>query len=60
MARASNRVLLGAASVFLPLEAGDLEQAIGQLFVRKGEKVVQSNIEAFRAGRRVIAKVGTT
>ncbi len=60
MARASNMVLLGAASVFLPLEAGDLEQAIGQLFVRKGEKVVQSNIEAFRAGRRVIAKVGTT
>ncbi|MEP0762387.1 MAG: indolepyruvate oxidoreductase subunit beta [Chloroflexota bacterium] len=53
-ARASNMVLLGAASLFLPLEASALEAAIAQLFGRKGEAVVSKNVEAFRAGRSVI------
>ncbi len=56
-ARASNMVLLGAASVFLPLSAGALERAIGQLFGRKGEAVVTRNVEAFHAGRSVIQPV---
>ncbi len=56
-ARASNMVLLGAASVFLPLEASVLEAAIAQLFGRKGEAVVSKNMEAFRAGRSVIQPV---
>jgi len=49
-----NMVLLGAASLFLPLEASALEAAIAQLFGRKGEAVVSKNVEAFRAGRNVI------
>jgi indolepyruvate ferredoxin oxidoreductase beta subunit len=52
-ARSSNMVLLGAASVFLPLPAADLEAAIGKIFGRKGEKVVEQNTEAFRRGRAV-------
>jgi indolepyruvate ferredoxin oxidoreductase beta subunit len=52
--RSSNMILLGAASHFLPLVAADLEAAIGQIFGRKGEKVVEQNIEAFRRGRAVI------
>ncbi len=53
-ARASNMVLLGAASVFVPLAPEALEAAIGAIFGRKGEKVVETNIEAFRRGRALI------
>jgi indolepyruvate ferredoxin oxidoreductase beta subunit len=49
--RASNMVLLGAASRFVPLEAGDLEAAIAQIFGRKGQTIVEQNINAFRRGR---------
>ncbi|MDR2954360.1 MAG: indolepyruvate oxidoreductase subunit beta [Prevotella sp.] len=49
--RASNMVLLGAASVILGMEHTKLEEAIEKLFSRKGEKIVEMNINAFRAGR---------
>ncbi len=52
--RGSNMVLLGAASLFLPLSSQTLETAIEQMFIRKGAAVVEKNIEAFRAGRQVI------
>ena len=52
--RSSNMLLLGAASKFMPLAAADLEVAIGEIFGRKGEKVVTQNTEAFRTGRTVI------
>ena len=52
--RSSNMVLLGAASAFLPLAAEDVEAAIGQVFDRKGEKVVEQNVDAFRRGRAVV------
>ena len=48
--RSANVVLLGAAASFLPLAANTLEDAIVQVFDRKGEKVVEQNIEAFRKG----------
>lgn len=51
--RASNMVLLGAASPFVPLPAADLESAIGKVFARKGEPVVAQNVEAFRRGRAI-------
>jgi indolepyruvate ferredoxin oxidoreductase beta subunit len=53
MARASNMILLGAASSFLPLAGDDLEAAIRSVFARKGEPVVAQNIEAFRRGRGI-------
>lgn len=53
--RASNMVLLGAASVFVPLAAEALESAIGVIFGRKGEPVVATNVEAFRRGRALVA-----
>ena len=52
--RASNMVLLGAASVFLPLETAQLAAAIRALFARKGDRVVAKNLEAFQAGRQAI------
>lgn len=50
-ARSSNLVLLGAASIFIDIEQEKIEEAIRALFIPKGEKIVESNIAAFRAGR---------
>jgi hypothetical protein len=47
---AQNIVMLGAASHLLPLKPDNLEKFIGVLFRAKGEKVIETNINAFRAG----------
>lgn len=49
--RSSNIVMLGAASPFLDLPYESLENGIRKIFGRKGEKVVQLNIDALKAGR---------
>jgi len=51
-ARGMNMVVLGAASPFLQIDADKLENAIRTIFKRKGDKIVQANIDAFRAGRK--------
>ena len=43
-------VLLGAAAPFIELEAEKIEEGIRSVFGAKGEKIVESNIAAFRAG----------
>jgi indolepyruvate ferredoxin oxidoreductase beta subunit len=49
--RSGNIVILGAASPFIDMPFASLENAIKSLFGRKGDKVVESNLKAFRAGR---------
>lgn len=49
--KSSNMVVLGAASLFLEIPYASLENGIRQIFGRKGEKVVQLNLEAMKAGR---------
>lgn len=49
-ARCSNMVLLGAAAPFIDLEAEKIEEGIRTVFGTKGEKIVEMNITAFRAG----------
>jgi indolepyruvate ferredoxin oxidoreductase beta subunit len=49
--RTSNVVILGAASRLLPFEDEVFFQAIDQLFSRKGERIVQMNIDAFKLGK---------
>ena len=49
--RSSNMVLLGAASPFIDIPVEDIESGIRNLFDKKGEKIVESNINAFQAGR---------
>ena len=51
-ARSSNLVLLGAASPFIDMSVDKIEAAVRNLFVPKGEKIVDANIAAFRAGRQ--------
>ncbi len=49
--RSGNMVILGAASSFISLPFESLENAVRQLFMRKGEEVVDLNLKALRAGR---------
>jgi len=49
--RSGNMVILGAASSYISLPFESLENAVRQLFMRKGEEVVDLNLKALRAGR---------
>jgi indolepyruvate ferredoxin oxidoreductase beta subunit len=51
--RATNIVLLGAASSLLPLSDESLKKAITTLFERKGERIVNKNLEAFEKGKEL-------
>src|SRR5512136_260737 len=53
--RATNMVMVGAASHRLPVRVDTLEQFIESIFAAKGAKVVDTNIKAFRAGREAAA-----
>ncbi|MDD2278867.1 MAG: indolepyruvate oxidoreductase subunit beta [Bacteroidales bacterium] len=54
--RASNIVMLGAASPFIDIEFSKLEDGIRQLFGRKGDDIVEVNLKALRAGREFTEK----
>ena len=50
--RSSNMVMLGAASPFIDIEFSKIEEGIRRIFARKGEEVVNMNLEALRRGRQ--------
>ncbi len=52
--KATNVVVVGAASHFLPLAPETLESYIGDAFAAKGTRVVEANLKAFRAGRHSV------
>jgi len=52
-ARSANMVMLGAASPFLDIDYPFLENAIAKLFGKKGANVIELNLEAMKAGRKV-------
>ena len=49
--RASNVVMLGAATPFIEIAPEKIELGIERIFSKKGEAVVELNRKAFRAGR---------
>ncbi|WP_297086485.1 indolepyruvate oxidoreductase subunit beta [uncultured Draconibacterium sp.] len=49
--RASNVVMLGAATPFIDIEPEKIEAGIEHIFCKKGEAVVEMNLKAFQAGR---------
>jgi len=51
--RSSNIVTLGAASPFIDIPFEAFEEAIKMIFHRKGDRIINANIEAIRAGRAV-------
>ena len=54
-ARATNMVMVGAASHWLPVQVETIQHFIESLFARKGEKVVATNLRAFLSGREAAA-----
>ncbi len=48
--RAQNMVILGAAAPYMPLDQEVMEGFIGVLFGKKGEKMIRTNVNAFRYG----------
>lgn len=48
--RASNIVMLGAATPFLGIEFEKIADGVRQIFARKGEEVVNLNLRALQAG----------
>lgn len=54
--RSSNIVMLGAASSFIDIPYEALEEAIKEIFLRKGDKIIEANINALRAGREFTDK----
>lgn len=50
--RASNMVMLGAASPFIDIEFSKIENGIRLIFGRKGENVINLNLDALRRGRQ--------
>jgi indolepyruvate ferredoxin oxidoreductase, beta subunit len=49
--KAANIVILGAASPFLGMEYGKIEDAIRFIFRKKEEKIIDMNLAALKAGR---------
>jgi len=54
--RASNVVLLGAASPFIGIVFDKLEDGIRSIFRKKGEQIVEMNLKALRAGKEYSIK----
>lgn len=48
--RSANIVLLGAASPYLEIDTEIIKQALIAHFAPKGDKIVDANLEAYRAG----------
>lgn len=49
--KASNMVMLGAASPFIAIHEEIIIKGIETIFKNKGEEIVKMNVEAFKAGR---------
>jgi indolepyruvate ferredoxin oxidoreductase beta subunit len=54
--RSANIVVLGAASPFLDIDLGKIENAIKLIFRSKGDNVIRLNLEALKAGREFAEK----
>ncbi|MFC2134769.1 indolepyruvate oxidoreductase subunit beta [Bacteroidota bacterium] len=54
--RSSNIVIVGAAAPHLDIPFENLENGIRKIFGRKGDKVIDKNLEALRAGRDAAMK----
>jgi len=50
--RASNMVMLGAASILIKLDKQSFLNGIKKLFLRKGDAIIELNYRAFEAGRQ--------
>ncbi|NDW11904.1 indolepyruvate oxidoreductase subunit beta [Bacteroides sp. 214] len=52
-ARVANMVLLGATTPFLGIEFAKIQDSIRDIFGRKGEAIVEMNLNALNAGKKI-------
>jgi len=55
-AKSANMIILGASSPFLGIEFEKLENAIKAIFGKKGDDVIQTNLNALNLGREFALK----
>jgi indolepyruvate ferredoxin oxidoreductase, beta subunit len=55
-AKSGNMVILGAASPFIKIPYSSLQKAVRDLFIKKGEEIVELNLKALNAGRTFVSK----
>jgi len=53
--RAANIVMIGAVADLLPFEDEVIKKVITDLFKRKGDRIVQMNLDAFELGKQAVA-----
>ena len=56
-ARVANIVLLGATIPFLGIDYGKVQDSIREIFLRKGEAIVEMNLKALAAGKEIAEKL---
>ncbi|WP_321330936.1 indolepyruvate oxidoreductase subunit beta [uncultured Bacteroides sp.] len=56
-ARVANMVLLGATIPFLGFEYAHIQESIRELFQRKGESIIEMNLNALAAGKEIAEKL---
>ena len=54
--KGANMVVLGAASKYLKIDIEKLEDAVRSIFGKKGDDIINANINALRAGRAIADK----
>jgi Pyruvate/2-oxoacid:ferredoxin oxidoreductase gamma subunit len=57
LAKATNSVMVGAASMLLPFEPETIKAVGREGFAKRGKKMIEANLSAFRAGRETVACV---
>jgi len=55
--RVSNMVMLGASTPFLNIPYEEIQNGIRSIFERKGEEIVNLNLRALEAGRKIAQKI---
>ena len=56
-ARVANIVLLGATIPFLGIDYEKVQDSIREIFLRKGESIVEMNLKALAAGKEIAEKL---
>lgn len=56
-ARVANIVLLGATIPFLGIDYQKIQDSIREIFQRKGEAIVDMNLQALEAGKEIAEKL---
>lgn len=52
--KTANMILIGAASIYLPIKAKSIECSVKRLFSNKGETTIEENLKTFRLSKELL------